>query len=88
MRARMLVFLLLLTVCTTAAQEHVRGVVRSRETNGVPGPIAGANVFWLGTARGTSTDADGAFTLPVVASTRLRVGRHAAYAAEPLTVGS
>ena len=88
MRARLLIFLLLLPVLTTAAEELVRGVVRSRETNGEVSPVAGANVYWLGTTRGTSTDADGAFTLPVVASTRRLVVHHAAYRADTLTVGT
>ncbi len=88
MRARMLFFLLLLPVLATAAEELVRGMVRSRETNGEFSPVAGANVFWLGTSRGTSTDAEGAFTLPVVASTRQLVIRHAAYAPDTITVGS
>lgn len=88
MRARAVVVLLLLAVSATAAEELVRGVVRSREAQGGYTAVAGANVFWLGTSRGTSTDADGAFALPVVASTRQLVIRHAAYAADTITVGS
>lgn len=88
MRARMLVFLLLLTVCTTAAGELVRGVVRSREANGAFSPVAGANVFWLGTTHGTSTDPDGAFSLPGETSTRLLVIRHAAFVPDTITVGN
>lgn len=88
MRARNILFLLLLAVGTTTAGEQVRGVVRSREATGEFSAVAGANVFWLGTARGTSTDVDGAFTLPIVASTRLLVVRHAAYAADTIAVGT
>jgi outer membrane receptor for ferrienterochelin and colicins len=88
MRTRLLVFLLLLPALTAGAEELVRGMVRSREGNRELTPVAGANVYWLGTARGTSTDADGAFSLSTVPSTRRLVIHHAAFAADTITVGT
>jgi TonB-dependent starch-binding outer membrane protein SusC len=55
-----IVFLLLLSAVTTYAQRAVTGVVREGETNS---PLPGVNVLVKGTANGTTTDADGKFTL-------------------------
>jgi outer membrane receptor for ferrienterochelin and colicins len=86
MRARLLLVLLLLPALQVCAEDIVRGVVQTKEANGSFSGVAGASVYWLGTTRGTSTDATGAFELAAVAATRRLVVRHAAYGADTLTV--
>ena len=43
----------------TALQAQVKGTVKDNLGN----PIAGANLFWQGTTQGTTTSADGTFSL-------------------------
>ncbi len=45
------------------AQAVLRGVVHEEDHHGVRRPLVGANVYWLGTSAGVSTDARGEFTL-------------------------
>ncbi len=88
MTTRFVMFILLLPLLTVHAENALRGVVRGRESNGELTPVAGANVYWLKTSRGTSTDPDGAFVLPFAASTRTLVIQHAAYMSDTITVGT
>jgi outer membrane receptor for ferrienterochelin and colicins len=68
------------------ALEELRGTVRSAETPGAAVPVAGANVFWLGTTIGTTSDASGAFVIPRVTGHTRLVVRHAAFAPDTLVV--
>lgn len=43
----------------TALQAQVKGTVKDN----LGDPIAGANLFWQGTTQGTTTSADGTFSL-------------------------
>lgn len=62
---------------------QVKGVVK--ETSGKP--IVGANVFWLNSATGTTTDADGHFKLKGSHSGNRLVVRFTGFASDTLTVG-
>jgi outer membrane receptor for ferrienterochelin and colicins len=77
----------LLITAFAAGQESLHGVVLGSESGGSPTPVAGASVYWMGTARGTVTDTAGGFILPLVGTTRVLIVRHAAYTADTLTVG-
>ena len=54
-----LVLLILLCFLAITSFSQVRGVVKDQDGNA----LIGANVVWIGTNFGTSTDANGAFTL-------------------------
>lgn len=61
---RMLVFLpLLMLVASVTAQEKVSGVVIEETKEGRFNPIPFANVYWLGTQLGTTTDTTGYFEI-------------------------
>ena len=86
MIVRMGMLLLFLAAVPVAAQEVVRGTVRSREAGGSVSPVAGANVLWLGTTLGTATDTSGTFVLRRATEHVRLVVRHAAFVPETLNV--
>lgn len=65
---------------------ELRGLVRSTDGDGPLAPVAGANVFWLGTTIGTITDAGGAFVIRRVTGHNRLAVRHAAFLADTLLV--
>ena len=95
MNSRVLILSLLLGVARFAsslaaegeAAEEIRGTVRSEDTSGVLTPVAGANVYWLGSVVGTTTGAGGSFVLRRVAGHTRLVIRHAAFMADTLAPG-
>ncbi len=68
------------------AAEELRGTIRTEEAPGVMVPVAGANVFWLGTAVGTTSDASGAFAIRRLTGYARLVIRHAAYRPDTVLV--
>jgi len=76
--------LVFLAAAHAAAQESVRGTVRSRESGSVP--VIGANVYWIGSSVGTTTDTAGTFVLRRPADVHELVIRHAAYEPDTLDV--
>ena len=58
--------LLLLIGLKSQAQKELTGVVIEEYANNTFEPIPFANVYWLGTQSGTSTDSTGEFTLPII----------------------
>lgn len=67
------VLLLCAGVIGAQEQQVVRGTVFERDADGAVSPLTGVNVRWLGTTIGTATSADGSFSLPAGAGTRLLV---------------
>ncbi len=86
MKVSVLLMVIFMLPYSTPAQEVLRGVVLARETDATEAPVAGASVYWMGTTRGTSTDAAGAFSLPFADGSHFLVIRHAAYSADTLEV--
>lgn len=73
MRSIVAISMWLLCGMSVLAQEKVSGVVVEENEKGRLTPIAFANVFWLGTQIGTSTDPNGYFELETVDQTKLLV---------------
>ncbi|MBI5020654.1 MAG: TonB-dependent receptor [Ignavibacteriales bacterium] len=65
MRTAIIIIMILLLTCLLPAQsaDRLEGRVLEKNVEGKIIPVAGANVFVVGTANGTSTNADGSFTL-------------------------
>lgn len=55
---------LLLSLQATAQQKQIHGMVAEKQENKEV-PLPGANVYWLGTTTGTTTDVQGHFMLPI-----------------------
>lgn len=56
--------LAVLLLCGLGAKGQIKGSVKGRE-NGREFPLAGADVFWLDSQLGTTTDSNGLFVIPV-----------------------
>src|SRR5690554_5742525 len=60
-----ILLLLFFIVIPSFAQESVKGVVVSHDKKGRIEPIPFANVYWMHTNYGTSTDSNGTFQLAI-----------------------
>lgn len=81
-------FFLLMLPVGAMAQSPVTGLVQGAG-GPAPTPLPSANVFWLGTTSGTTTDVDGRFTLPPPASWPARlVASYVGYTADTLVLAS
>ncbi|MFW5656536.1 MAG: TonB-dependent receptor [Bacteroidota bacterium] len=65
----------------------LQGNVTEKDEEGNMQPLVGANVYWMGTAKGTVTDEKGAFTLNRVAKTSSLVVSYIGYATDTIDVG-
>jgi outer membrane receptor protein involved in Fe transport/copper chaperone CopZ len=55
------------------SEDNVNGMVVSEDKKGNFSPLAGASVYWLGTAKGVTTNEHGIFSIPLNASGKLIV---------------
>lgn len=63
------IWLMLLLLPFAALQAQVKGTVKDNSGE----PVAGANLFWLGTTQGVTSSADGTFSLPKPAGKHMLV---------------
>lgn len=68
--------------------QQLTGVVLERTDDGKFNPIIGANVYWLNTADGTTTDTSGVFRLPLNASTKRLVVSYVGYLSDTVTIAN
>jgi len=66
--------------------DTLRGVVVEQDAQGRFQPLPMAHVYWLGTQRGTTTNAQGAFTLSAHPETRQLVIRYTGYEPDTLFI--
>lgn len=77
---------ILLTAVSLLQAQQLTGVVLEKSEDGHFHPIIGANVYWLNTASGTTTDTSGVFRLPLnTESNRLVVG-YIGYTSDTVTI--
>ena len=68
-----------------AHAQKIMGLVVEKNAKGVEEPLAGANVVWLGTAQGTSTEANGVFMIdPLEGATHLVIS-YVGYRSDTIT---
>jgi outer membrane receptor for ferrienterochelin and colicin len=70
----------------TAYAQKLMGLVVEKNEKGVDEPLAGANVFWLGTTTGTTTGANGIFMIDRVAGQQKLVISYVGYKPDTLDV--
>ena len=63
---RLVLFFILYLPLLLSAQHKLTGVVLEENDKGKFNPLAGVNVYWLGTSLGTSTDGNGTFEIECV----------------------
>ncbi len=86
MKRSLLVGLLILMGSLGFAQKNVSGVVIEETKAGKFRPIPFANVYWLGTQAGTSTDTTGYFELPMNPDTRRLIFSYVGYSSDTVKV--
>jgi len=59
-----IIYILLLLPTLMFSQEELKGVILEANENNEEIPLPGANVYWLNTSVGASTDIDGMFSIP------------------------
>ena len=59
-----IIYIILLFPTILFSQSELKGVVLETNENNEDIPLGGANVFWLNTSIGATTDFDGTFTIP------------------------
>ncbi len=66
MKNSIFIALLLFSMLTSAQKIQINGKILGLSENGESKPLPFANVFWLGTTQGTTTDSEGVFEFSVV----------------------
>ena len=86
MKRLLMASLLTLVGFASLAQSNVSGVVIEETREGKFRPIPFANVYWLGTQSGTSTDSTGFFELPLNPDTKKLVFSYVGYNSDTIEV--
>lgn len=69
-------------------QENLNGTIYDSSQDNSKQPLFGANLIWLGTSVGTSTDIDGNFSLPFVDSTNNLIISYVGFKSDTLVITS
>lgn len=69
-------------------QENLNGTIYDSSQDNIKQPLFGANLIWLGTSIGTSTDIDGNFSLPLVDSTNNLIISYVGFKTDTLVITS
>lgn len=64
MKIRYILLFLLFIVATGAWAQSVEGIVYGKNSGGERSPLPGATVVWIGSTQGTTTNAQGHFSIP------------------------
>lgn len=80
------VYLLMLLPVLAMAQDHVSGMIMEANSENKHIPLPGANVVWLNTAVGATTDLDGKFVLPYKKGYNQLVISYVGFKTDTLTV--
>jgi outer membrane receptor for ferrienterochelin and colicins len=83
----LIVFLgLLILGNSLLSQESISGMVIQESKEAKFTPVVFANVYWLGTQKGTSTDTSGYFEIPAIKSTNKLVFSYVGYKSDTVVV--
>ncbi|WP_028282955.1 TonB-dependent receptor [Olleya marilimosa] len=69
-------------------QENLNGTIYDSSQDNIKQPLFGANLIWLGTSIGTSTDIDGNFSLPFVDSTNNLIISYVGFKSDTVVITS
>ncbi|NCA80340.1 MAG: TonB-dependent receptor [Sphingobacteriia bacterium] len=79
-------FSFILCSLTTSAQNSLKGVVYEINNHNKQVSLPGANVYWLGTTKGTTSDAHGKFEIMRIDETNKLVVQHVSYPSDTLDI--
>ncbi|MGE5423711.1 MAG: carboxypeptidase-like regulatory domain-containing protein, partial [Syntrophothermus sp.] len=80
-----LALLLLSSGMATTNAQNVTGTVYEQTSKG-NNPLPGVNLYWMGTTRGTTTDADGKFSLPVHGRNKKMIASFIGYKSDTISL--
>ena len=83
----MKILLFLITFLSFLNAQKLTGVVLEKTDEGAFHAIIGANVYWLNTANGTTTDTSGVFHLPVNTQSNRLVVSYIGYVSDTVSIG-
>ncbi|MFD2822060.1 TonB-dependent receptor domain-containing protein [Lacinutrix iliipiscaria] len=81
-----ILYILLLFPIATFSQDELKGMVMETNEESKQVPLFGANVYWLNTSVGTTSDIDGNFTIPYNTTYKKLVISYVGYKTDTLTV--
>ena len=81
-----ILYILILLPISTFSQDKISGVVMEANEKNEHIPLFGANVYWLDTAVGTTTDLDGNFTIPYSTAYKKLVISYVGYKTDTLNI--
>ncbi|MDR2937997.1 MAG: TonB-dependent receptor [Prevotellaceae bacterium] len=88
MKQKIFLGLVLLFFSVRASAQNLTGTVFGATENGSDEPLVAADVFWIGSTKGTATDADGKFEIAREEKNNRLVVAYYGYKADTITVGS
>ncbi len=81
----LLFFIFIFGIFSVTAQNIEGGVFEKNEKN-QNNALIGANIFWSGTTKGTTSNAEGSFNLPKISETNLLVIQYIGYETDTISV--
>ena len=81
-------FILLLTPLISYSQGNLIGVVAEKPDGAKESPLPGANVYWLGTTDGVTTQSNGVFVIPRSSVSNRLVISFVGFKSDTVTVGA
>ena len=81
-------FLICFLPLTILAQDQLTGFVFEANPEQKEQPLPGANLVWLGTTKGTSTQFDGSFSLPLSKTTKKLVISYVGFKTDTITINN
>ncbi len=88
MKSVKLFLFVLLLAGNIFGQEHVAGMVGEKTPSGKISPLIGANIIWMGTTVGTTTDEKGEFHIHPVKETKKLIVSYIGYVSDTLEVAN
>lgn len=86
MKSKIILLILLILSIKVYSQELITGSVKEKDDKGNLKPLIGANIIWQGTARGTTTDNNGSFELPITKESNTLIVSFIGYKTEKIVV--
>ena len=86
MKAIMIIFMITCFLVSLQAQEKLLGKVMEPSEYGTKQPLTGANIFWLGTTIGTTSDLNGKFRIECSAENRTLIVSFIGYDSDTLQI--
>lgn len=86
MKSKIFLLILLILSIKVYSQELITGSIKEKDDKGNLKPLIGANIIWQGTLRGTTSDNNGSFELPITKESNTLIISFIGYKTEKIVV--